>query len=90
MNTFKGGYQVITSGQFWIAGVTPREETAAALAFTWGAAPCVSADHPDDWKAFARAWQDRTGVAGPFAILVEGPSPAHPDANHRMELLDLR
>jgi len=74
----------------WIAGVTPREETAAALAFTYGVDPCLSADHPADWKAWARDWLAARNIDGPFAILTEGPSADHPDGNHRMELLDLR
>jgi pyruvate kinase len=47
-------------------------------------------DHPDDWNAYIREWVARHEMKGDIAVLTEGPSSKHPDANHRMEIIDLR
>jgi hypothetical protein len=44
---------------------------------------------PDDWWGFAREWMDAHGVTGGRAILVAGPSPAHPDARYRIEFMQI-
>jgi pyruvate kinase len=47
-------------------------------------------DHPEDWKPFARDFLHAHGVEGALVILTEGPSTKHPEANNRMELIDLK
>jgi pyruvate kinase len=74
----------------WILGVSSRETTCRQLQFTYGVYPVNEQDHPDDWKAYARSWMAAHGMEGDLVILTEGPSSKHPDANNRMELIDLR
>jgi pyruvate kinase len=46
-------------------------------------------DTAEDWGPYVRRWLQREGVSGKLVILTEGPSPKRPDANHRMEILEL-
>jgi len=46
-------------------------------------------DHPEVWKAYAQQWMLAHGVEGNLVVLTEGPFTKHPEANHRMEILDL-
>jgi pyruvate kinase len=46
-------------------------------------------DHPQDWNAYVRDWLRSHGVEGNLVVLTEGPSWKHPEANNRMELIDL-
>jgi pyruvate kinase len=73
----------------WIVGVSSKESTCQGLQFSYGVTPVYEPDHPEDWKAFARDWMGSHGVKGELVVLTEGPSSKHPDANHRMELIDL-
>jgi pyruvate kinase len=73
----------------WIVAASPHEATCQALQFSYG----VHTEHlpgdAGDWTAFARGWLAEHGVAGDIALLTEGPSARHPDANNRMEIINL-
>jgi len=74
----------------WITAVSPLRATCQDLLFSYGVIPVFSAEHPHDWKPFARDWLRSHGMAGDLVVLIEGPSAENPDANNRMEVLDLR
>lgn len=73
----------------WIVAVSPVEATCQRLLLTRG----VWSEHhlvrPPDWNAYARAWARQHGLRGKAMLLTEGPSPANPRANHRLEILAL-
>jgi pyruvate kinase len=73
----------------WVVGVSPREGTCQALQFSSGVFPVHQPEQPGDWNRFARDWLRSQGAEGALAVLTEGPSPQHPNANHRMEIIDL-
>jgi len=73
----------------WIVAVSASEASCQRLLFTWGVAPVRVAERPHDWRAFARDWLREHGVEGQLVLVTEGPSPRHPDANDRIEILDL-
>jgi pyruvate kinase len=73
----------------WIVGVSSQETTCQRLQFSYGVYPVHEPDHPEDWRVYARNWLNSYGVRGNLALLTEGPSSKHPDANHRMEIIDL-
>jgi pyruvate kinase len=75
--------------QPWIVAVSASEPSCQRLLFTWGVVPVHVAERPHDWRAFARAWLREHGVEGRLVLVTEGPSPRHPDANDRIEILDL-
>jgi pyruvate kinase len=73
----------------WIIGVSSLESTCQRLLFTYGVHPVHEPDHPEDWKTYVRTWLAEHEMAGDLVVLTEGPSAKHPEANHRMELIDL-
>jgi pyruvate kinase len=73
----------------WIIAVSSQEQTCQRLQFSSGVYPVHEPDHPDDWNGYIRAWLDSHEVEGSIVILTEGPSAKHPEANNRMEILDL-
>jgi pyruvate kinase len=74
----------------WITAVSPEKTTCQALQFSYGVFSVHEHQHPEDWKPFARKWLESHGIKGHLVVLTEGPSPANPEANNRMELIDLR
>jgi pyruvate kinase len=73
----------------WVVGVSTSEPACQRLLFSWGVRPVHVAERPDDWRAFARAFLAEHGVTGRLVLVTEGPSERHPDANDRIEIVDL-
>ena len=73
----------------WITAVSSQESTCQRLQFSYGVHAIHQPEHPGDWKAFAQQVLDDQGVTGNLVVLTEGPSSKHPDANNRIELIDL-
>lgn len=74
----------------WIIAVSSQEATCQNLQFSYGVYPICEKEHPDNWKTFIRDWLIRYNISGDLVVLTEGPSKKHPEANHRMEIIDLR
>jgi pyruvate kinase len=74
----------------WIAAVSIQESTCQRLQFSYGVYPVHEPDYPEDWKSYIHGWLQDHGVEGDLAVLTEGPSTKHPEANNRMEIMDLR
>jgi pyruvate kinase len=73
----------------WIVAVSPKEATCQQLQFSYGVTPVCEADHPDQWNAYVKDWLRAHKMEGNLVVLTEGPSPKNPDANHRLEIIDL-
>ena len=73
----------------WITAVSPEQAVCQGLQFSYGVYPVHEPEYPEDWNAFARDWLKYHGMTERLVVLTEGPSPKHPEANHRMELIDL-
>ena len=71
----------------WIVAASGNRAVCQGLAFSYGVWAADVDAEPDDWWGFAREWMDDHGVTGGRAILVAGPSPAHPDAHYRIEFM---
>jgi pyruvate kinase len=71
----------------WIVAASGDRAVCQGLAFSYGVRAVDVDVEPDDWWTFARTWMDTHGVTGGRAILVAGPSPAHPDARYRIEFM---
>jgi pyruvate kinase len=74
----------------WVAAVASQEATCHALQFSYGVYPLCETKDPDDWTVFARDWVKDHELPGDFAILIEGPSPRNPQANHKLEIVDVK
>jgi pyruvate kinase len=73
----------------WIAAPTDGANVVRHLQFTYGVEPLYTPQLPAEWTEFTRAWVQAEQLPGRVALLVQGPSPANPHANHRMEILQL-
>jgi pyruvate kinase len=73
----------------WIAAVSSQESTCQQLQFTYGVHPVHEVDHPEGWNAYARNLLKKLGVEGNLVVVTEGPSARRPEANNRMEIIDL-
>lgn len=73
----------------WIIAVSSEQATCRQLQFSSGVHPVCEAEHPDNWTAYARNWLKQHGLEGNLALLTEGPSRKQPDANNRLEIIDL-
>jgi pyruvate kinase len=74
----------------WIVGISSREATCRQLLFSGGVYPQCEPDHPKDWTSYVRDWAGTHETQGDLAILTEGPSSQHPEANNRMEIIQIR
>jgi isoamylase len=74
----------------WIVAVSSQDATCQNLQFSYGVYPVHEKDHPENWKPYVKEWLQRQGITGDIVVLTEGPSSKHPEANHRMEIIDLR
>jgi len=73
----------------WIVAVSSQEATCQQLQFSSGVYPVCEAKHPERWNTYVAGWLKTRGIEGKLAVLTEGPSSRHPDANNRLEILDL-
>jgi pyruvate kinase len=73
----------------WIAAVTPSEQVARQLHFSYGVHPGVRPTPVSDWDEFTREWVVSHGLPGAMAMLLRGPSADGARSNHAMELLEL-
>ena len=71
----------------WIAAVSQDSATCQGLQFSYGVQPVHELEHPADWSAFARRWVQSQGLKEGQIVLIEGPSPDRPEANHRLEVI---
>ncbi len=71
----------------WI--ITPGCDpmTCQRLAFSYGVYPVHLAEEPDDWREWMARWLRENGITAERVMLVAGPSPRDPKANHRIELM---
>lgn len=73
----------------WIAAVSSLEATCQRLQFSYGVYPIHEPDHPENWNSYVKNWLHAHEVEGNIVLLTEGPSSKHPEANNRMEIIDL-
>jgi pyruvate kinase len=90
----RSGYTARNIARFrpniWISAVSSEPATCQSLLFSYGVAPVYEKDHPENWNAFVhRLLADRGIKASGLALLTEGPSRKNPQANNRMEIIDL-
>jgi len=74
----------------WIIALSSQEATCQRLQFSSGVWPVKQLEHPENWNVYIKQWISDRGLDGEIVILTEGPSSKHPEANHRMEIIDLK
>jgi pyruvate kinase len=74
----------------WTIAVSSQMATCQQLQFSSGVYSVHEPEHPEQWKDYVKQRLSELGIEGELAVLTEGPSTKHPEANHRMEIIDLR
>ncbi|MFL6590131.1 MAG: pyruvate kinase [Chthoniobacterales bacterium] len=72
--------------QVWIVAPCRDAAVCQGLAFSYGV-HAVDVDHEDEWHGSPERFVHGTGIAAKRVLLVAGPSPTNPKANHRIELI---
>ncbi len=73
----------------WLVAPSHDPAVCQNLAFSYGVYPVDLNEEPADWSEFASRWLGDHGIQASRVILVAGPSPRNPHANHRIELMRL-
>jgi pyruvate kinase len=73
----------------WIVAPSGDPAACQGLAFSYGVYPLDLAEEPMDWREFAANWLGERSIAAEHVMLIAGPSPKNPNANHRLELMRL-
>ncbi|MFZ3138873.1 MAG: pyruvate kinase [Thermodesulfovibrionales bacterium] len=73
----------------WVIAVSSQEATCQNLQFSYGVYPVHQKEHPENWKPYIKEWLKSNDITGDIVVMTEGPSSKHPDANYRMEIIDL-
>jgi pyruvate kinase len=73
----------------WTVAVSSQEATCQQLLFSSSVHPVHEPEHPEQWTNYIKLWVRDQGLEGKVAFLTEGPSTKHPEANHRMEIIEL-
>ena len=73
----------------WIIAPSSDPAVCQNLAFSYGVHPVDLPEEPDDWRAWITHWLTANGITAERVMLVAGPSPRNPNANHRIELMRL-
>ena len=72
-----------------IVAVSNSLKTFRDLMFSYGVYSILEESQPKDWNACARRYVETHGFKGSCFIRAEGPSPDHPDVNHKIEIIEL-
>ena len=71
----------------WLVALSSNAAVCQGLAFSYGVQAEQFVEDPESLRDFARNWLREHQLPGAVAMLVAGPSPRSPDANHRIEFL---
>jgi len=74
----------------WVTAVAHDESVCRSLNFSYGVFPIHEPEDIGDWSGYARAWIKNREIEGDAVVVIEGPSRLHPDANDRMEIVELK
>jgi pyruvate kinase len=73
----------------WCVAVSSRLQTCQALQFSYGVVTVHQSEDPESWNDFVETWLVEHEIPGDLALLTGGPSPDRPQANHRLEIIEL-
>jgi pyruvate kinase len=73
----------------WTIAVSPLARTCQELQFSYGVMAVLEPRDPGSWSDYVREWHRHHHLAGKLVLLTAGPSVEHPEANHRLEIIEL-
>jgi pyruvate kinase len=73
----------------WLVAPSGDHAVCQGLAFSYGVHAVENASQDSDWRDFIERWLRANHVTAERVLLIAGPSPRNPRANHRIELMRL-
>ena len=73
----------------WIVALGRDPTICQELSFSYGVEAVQMVEDPKNWRDFAKDWLQEHQISGAIALLVAGPSRRNPDANYRLEFLQI-
>ena len=73
----------------WLIAPSRDQAVCQGLAFSFGVHAVENTNEGSDWRAFIQRWLEANHVTAARVLLIAGPSPRHPQASHRIELMQL-
>jgi pyruvate kinase len=73
----------------WLIAPSPDHAVCQGLAFSYGVHAVENANEDSDWRDFIESWSRANAVTAERVLLIAGPSPRNPRANHRIEVMRL-
>lgn len=73
----------------WVIAFSPRLSTCHELQFSYGVIAFYTGREYGDWNEFVKKWLHEQGMNSGIALLTQGPSPQNPEANHKIEIIEL-
>jgi len=73
----------------WTVAVSSEESTCRQLQLSSGVYPLHESSIPENWNAYVKRKVAELGLEGKLAVLTQGPSPEHAEANYSVEFIDL-
>jgi len=73
----------------WLVAPSQDSAVCQGMVFSYGVHPVENTEEGGDWRDFIERWLQANSLTALRVLLVAGPSPRHPNANHRIELMRL-
>jgi pyruvate kinase len=73
----------------WTIAVSLQEQACRNLQFSYGVAAALETNDPENWNVYVKQMLQLTDAPGNIVLLTAGPSPKHPDANQRLEIIEI-
>jgi len=73
----------------WIFAISGSHKTCQELQFSYGVHPVEETEHPKEWTDYAQKMATDYELNGKCILQTEGPSPDHPHANNKIEIIPL-
>jgi len=74
----------------WVFAISSSHKTCQELQFSYGVQPIEEEKHPKEWTEYAKKLIEDHGLNGKCILQTEGPSPDHPHANNKIEIIPLK
>jgi pyruvate kinase len=73
----------------WIIAVCSQEAACQHLQFSYGVHPVFESERPENWNGYIRDWLKTHAVTADLVVLTQGRTTRDPEANYRMEIVEL-
>jgi pyruvate kinase len=72
----------------WIVAISSEHKVCQGLQFSYGVYPILESEEPQNWEDYIAKLKQEYEISSGRVILVESPSIANPQVNHKIEILE--